>query len=43
MLRGLLAEYTAQHPDTTFKLQLAPYDGYDQKLAQGGARHPRRT
>lgn len=37
VLRGLLAEYTAQHPDTTFKLQIVPYDGYDQKLAQGAA------
>lgn len=37
VLRGLLAEYTAQHPDTTFKLQIVPYDSYDQKLAQVAA------
>jgi alpha-1,4-digalacturonate transport system substrate-binding protein len=36
-LRGILAEYTASHPDTTFDLQITPYDGMIQKFQQYAA------
>ncbi len=36
-LRGLLDKYTASHPDTTFDLQITPYDGMIQKFQQYAA------
>lgn len=37
VLKDVLAGYTAKHPDTTFKVEIASYDNYDQKLAQVAA------
>lgn len=37
VLHDLLALYSAQHPTTTFKIEIVPYDSYDQKLAQVAA------
>ena len=36
-LRGMLDEYTASHPGTTFNLQITPYDGMVQKFEQYAA------
>lgn len=36
-LRGMLDQYTAANPDTTFDLQIVPYDGMGQKFQQYAA------
>jgi len=36
-LRTLLAEYTKLHPETTFDLQITPYDGMSEKFRQYAA------
>lgn len=36
-LRGMLDQYTASHPDTTFDLQIVPYEGMVQKFQQYAA------
>lgn len=36
-LRGMLDEYTKAHPETTFNLQITPYDGMVQKFQQYAA------
>lgn len=36
-LRGLLDEYTKLHPETTFDLQITPYDGMSEKFRQYAA------
>lgn len=33
-IKDALAAYTAKHPETTFDLQIVPYDGIEQKFAQ---------
>ncbi|MBK0019006.1 ABC transporter substrate-binding protein [Kosakonia sp. S42] len=37
VLKELLSEYTQQHPETTFNLQLVPYDNVIQKFRQYAA------
>lgn len=37
VLHDLLALYGARHPTVTFKIEIVPYDSYDQKLAQVAA------
>lgn len=37
VIRGILDEYTATHPDTTFDLQITPYSGMIQKFQQFAA------
>jgi len=36
-LRSMLAEYTKLHPETTFDLQITPYDGMSEKFRQYAA------
>ena len=36
-LRALLDEYTKSHPETTFDLQITPYDGMSEKFRQYAA------
>lgn len=34
VIKDVLAAYTEKHPDTTFNLQIVPYDGLDNRFAQ---------